>query len=450
MLSRRKFFRASAALAAGTTAALSAEEVSAQIKPGSVPSLKPPFRLTADWHRNAVKRFQERLAKLNLGGAIVADVLNRNYLSGIYLTETERPNYLFVPAKGEPVAFIPGLDRDMAASWWVKDYEWYFDYPHAGEFNKVVWKAGARVDLFQWMLRSLVRRGYGNAKLGLDREPTPSLARRFRDVLPEASLSDVSGELLGLRMIKTPEELELIQKAIDLHDAMLAFAREFILKNGTKVTDFDVRKATEEFGTRTLMAALGKEIDGHAHKGVGIGLGFTCRAGAATAYPHPNQFFFQRIAPGQAVQISAIIRIGGYGGEGYRALHIAPMDDLQKKMWDAHTEMTLKQAELCKAGAKCNAVAEGVLAIAQKAGMEKYVYHRPAHGQGAEGHQAPYLALGDDTVLAENMTFSNEPGLYNLEGGYGYNHSNCVRVGRDHGIIMNKTPLTRDFCWLKL
>jgi Xaa-Pro aminopeptidase len=412
--------------------------------------LKPPFRLTAEWHRATVKRFQERLAKLGLGGAIVADVLNRNYLTGIFLTETERPNYLFVPAKGDPVAFIPGLDRDMAASWWVKDFEWYFDYPHAGEYNRVVWKAGARADLFQWMLKSLAKRGYGNAKLGLDREPAPSLARRFREALPEASLSDVSRELLNMRMVKTPEELELTQKAIDLHDAMLSFARGYILENGTKVTDFDVRKATEEFGTRTLMAAMGAEVNGRAHHAVGVSLGFTCRAGAATAYPHPNQFFFARLAPGQAVQISSVIRIGGYGGEGYRALHIAPMDDLQKRMWEVHTEMTLKQAELCKAGTKCQEVAEAALAIAQKAGMERYVYHRPAHGQGSEGHQAPYLSLGDDTVLAENMTFSNEPGLYNLEGGYGYNHSNCVRVGRDRGHIMNKTPITREFCWLTL
>jgi Xaa-Pro aminopeptidase len=231
---------------------------------------------------------------------------------------------------------------------------------------------------------------------------------------------------------------------------MLEFARGYILEHGTAVTDFEVRHATEEFGTRTLMAAMGDEVDGHAHKAVGIRLGFGCRAGVATAYPHPNQFFYQRIARGQAVQIASVILIGGYGGEGYRALHIAPMDDLQKKLWETHTEMTLRQAELCKAGAKCQDVAAAVLAIAKKAGVEKYVYHRPAHGQGMEGHQAPYIALGDDTVLAENMTFSNEPGLYNLEGGYGYNHSNCVRVAKDRGVIMNKTPLTKEFCWLKI
>lgn len=450
MVTRRGFL-GMAGMAAGIGGFVpGAERLFAQVKPGNVASLKPPFRLSVDWHRATVKRFQDRLAKLGLGGAIVTDVLNRNYLTGIFLTETERPNFLFVPVRGEPVAFIPGLDRDMAASWWVKEFEWYFDFPHAGEYNQVTWKAGARADLFQWMLNGLAKRGFGSAKLGIDREPTPSMEKRFRESLPEASLNDISRELLGMRIVKTPEELALMQKAIDLHDAMMAFARGFILENGTKITDFHVRQATEEFGTRTLMAAMGKEVDGRAHNAVGISLGFGCRAGVSTAYPHPNQFYFEKIQPGQAVQIAAVIRIGGYGGEGYRALHIAPMNDLQKKMWEVHTEMTVKQAELCRAGVKCQEVAEATLAIAQKAGMDKYVYHRPAHGQGAEGHQAPYLSLGDDTLLAENMTFSNEPGLYNLEDGYGYNHSNCVHVRKDRGVIMNKTPLTKEFCWLKI
>lgn len=449
MLTRRRFVQ-SLGVAAGVAGAVPASKLLADIKPGNVPSLRPPFRLPVEWHRAAVKRFQARLAEMELDGAIVTDVLNRNYLTGIFLTETERPNFLFIPAKGDPTAFVPGLDRDMVASWWVKDFEWYFDFPHAGEYNQNVWKAGPREDLFAWMLKGLAKRGYGSAKLGLDREAPPSVAKKFKETLQAATLGDVSKILLAMREVKTSEELALMQKAIDLHDAMIVFARDFIVKHGTEVTDFDVRKATEEFGTRTLMAAMGSEVNGRAHHAVGITLGFSCRAGVATAYPHPNQFFFTRIARGQSVQIASVIHMGGYGGEGYRALHVAPMDDAQKKMWDVHTEMTLKQAEWCKAGARCQEVGEAVLAIANKAGLSKYVYHRPAHGQGMEGHQAPYLSLGDDTLLVENMTFSNEPGLYNLEGGYGYNHSNCVHVGKDRGTIMNKAPLTREFCWLKL
>lgn len=449
MLSRRKFLT-SVGVAAGTVTAIEPSKLARDSKPGSVPSLKPPFRLPVGWYRRTVQRFQARLAEKNLAGAVVTDVLNRNYLSGIFLLQTERPNYLFIPAKGEPFALIPGLDRDMVASWWIEDFEWYFDFPHSDGYDRMVWKAGAKDDLFIHFLKSLEKRGFGEAKLGIDAEPSPSTEKKFKGALPRATLTDISKDLLGMRQVKTPEELELIQKAVDLHDGMLAFARGFILSHGSDITDYDVRHATEEFGARTLIAAMGSEIDGRAHHGVGISLAFSCRTGVGTAYPHPNQFFYTPIRKGQAIQISAVIRIGGYGGEGYRALHIEPMNDLQKKMWDVHTEMTLKQAEWCRAGAKCQDVGEAVLAIARKAGLEKYVYHRPAHGQGMEGHQAPYLALGDDTVMVENMTFSNEPGLYNLEGGYGYNHSNCVLVGKDRGVIMNKTPLTREFCWLSL
>ena len=449
MQSRRQFVQSLSGVALGS--GLVAQGGGSQdIKLGRVTSLQPPFRLPIDWYRKTVGRFQARLRELKLDGAIVSDVLNRNYLTGIFLTETERPNYLFIPAKGDPLAFIPGLDRDMASSWWVKDVQWYFDFPHAGTFNQVVWNAGPNQDLFVWMLEGLAKKGFGRALLGIDRELTPSLASKFKATLPEARQRDISKELLGMRIVKTSEELELTQKAIDLHDAMLSFARDFILDKGTAVTDFDVRMATEEFGTRTLMAAMGSEVDGRAHHSVGISLRFSCRAGVSTAYPHPNQFFYAQIGRGQSVQISSVIQIGGYGGEGYRALHIEPMNELQKRMWDVHTEMTLRQAELCKVGVRCQEIAEKTLAIAKNGGMEKYVYHRPAHGQGMEGHQAPYLALGDGTVLKENMTFSNEPGLYNLEDGYGYNHSNCVLVGKERGAIMNKTPLTREFCWLKL
>ena len=448
-LSRRRFFHSLTLSAAALTTMSRADDAIAtatRIEPPS--SLRPPFRLPVSWYLATVKRFQAKLKEQGLAGAIVADPLNRNYLTGLFLTETERPNFLFVPAEGEPTAFIPGLDRDMVGSWWIKNFEWYFDYMHAGEYNKVVWKAGPAEDLFLWMLKGVSKRGFGKRKLGIDREPTPSVSKKFKATLPEASLTDIARLLLHMREIKTPEEIELTEKAIDLQDRMLMFAREYILEHGSDVRDYDVRTATSEWATRELMRQL--PLDGRPHNGVGINLSFGCRAGVSTAYPHPNQFFYQRLERGQPVQIAARITIGGYGGEGYRALHIEPMTDPQRRMWEVHNEMTLVQADLSKAGARCNEIAEKVLAVAEKAGMEKYVYHRPAHGAGMEGHQAPYVALGDQTVLEENMMFSNEPGLYNPEGGYGYNHSNTILVERERGRRMNQVPLTKEWCWLKL
>jgi Xaa-Pro dipeptidase len=413
-----------------------------------VTPLSPPFRLSESWYRQTVKRLQDRLAERGLDGIILKDRWNIIYVSGLFHTTTERPFWLFVPTRGEPIFFYPGLDKDLVNTWWIKEGEWYFDYPHAGPFNTLAYKAGPKADLLQWMLKGLARRGFGRARLGIEEEVGPTTMKRMQDALPEARFEVAGDLLLRMRMIKTPEEIELTRKAIALHDRMLAFARDYILQRGTDATDFEVRHRTEEFATHELMKLM--QPTGRPHQAVGVSLRFGCRAGVATAYPHPNQFFYARIRRGDAVQIAAVITIGGYGGEGYRALHIEPMTDHHRKLWDVHTEMVLKQQELSKAGVRCQEVAEKVLEIAVRARLERYVYHRPAHGQGMEGHQAPYIAPGDDTILEEGMMFSNEPGLYDPENGFGYNHSNCVLVTRERGVALNQTPLTREWCWLKL
>jgi Xaa-Pro aminopeptidase len=448
-LSRRQFLH----LAGSSTVLVRVGKINATAKSKSTPVLEvaplaPPFVLPIEWYKNTVKRLQQPLGEKGLDGIILKERWNIIYMSGLFHTTTERPFWLFVPTKGEPAFFYPGLDRDLIDAWWIKDGAWYFDFPHAGEFNQVVWTAGNQADLLQWMLKELGRRGFGKAKLGIEQEVGPKTMSKMKEALPEAAFEEAGDILWKMRQVKTAEEIELTQKAIDLHDRMLEFARGYILMHGTDVTDFDVRNATEVWGTEQLMKLM--KLDGRPHHGVGISLNFGCRVGAATGYPHPNQFFYKRLERGDAIQIASVIQIGGYGGEGYRALQTYPMNDQQKKMWEVHTEMTRLQAELCKAGTRCQEVAEKVLAVAQRARLEKYVYHRPAHGQGMEGHQPPYLALGDETVLEENMMFSNEPGLYNPRGGYGYNHSNNVLVGNQKGAIMNQMPLTKQWCWLEI
>ena len=457
---RRNFLKSSAFGVTGAAlgspaiarAALQAENRAGAMPQKAYPPLPGPFRLPAEWYQTTTTRFQQQLAEKKLDGALVSDPNNINYLTGSFAVTTERPIWLFVPAKGQPSVFHPGLDRDLWGDWWVKDREWYFDYPHHGEFNQLVWTAGPKADLFQWMLNGLKKRGVKGG-IGFEKRPSDDDLAAMKRTSPELKLDwqIVSPVLLHMREVKTQEELALDRVALSLHDRMMDFARDYIMSHGTDATDFEVAHATESFGASELTKYL--KLTGKPHTGVGVHVGFECRTGVATAYPHPNQFFYERIKRGDALQIAAGVRIGGYGGEGYRAMQILspdPLDPLRSKMWDVHTQMTLEQQKLMKTGTACNQVAAGVLNLARMTGLEKYVYHRPAHGEGSEGHQAPYLSLGDTTLLEENMTFSNEPGLYNPAGGFGYNHSNLVRVTKDGGEQMNRTPLTKDWCWIKI
>jgi len=156
------------------------------------------------------------------------------------------------------------------------------------------------------------------------------------------------------------------------------------------------------------------------------------------------------VKKGDAIQVAGVVTIGGYGGELYRAYQIAPWDAHREKVWDVHSESCRIQQEQSRAGVSCSHVAKAVHDHQVKSGMQKYIYHRPAHGQGMEGHQPPYVALGDFTTMQAGMTFSNEPGLYDPENGFGYNHSDCVLVTAGGGIPMGSVPMTKEWCFLKL
>jgi Xaa-Pro aminopeptidase len=457
MPSRRAFVRQSLlAAAAGLTPARNARGAVPQW--WNAPARDPatglqdlPDRLPIAWYRATVARLQGALAAQGLDGILCKDQWNVNYVSGYFHSQTERPEALWVPAQGEPTLFVPGLDRDLVTSWWIRDAEYYFDYPHAETNNDprggAVLDPRGTVDLWRWMMQGLAHRGYAAKTIGLDWDAPESTLRKFRETLPQATFRHAGEALLQMRIIKTPEEIALTQRAIDYADQMLEFCRRYVLEHGTDATDFAVRHAAEAFGAELVLRDVKR--DGRPHSAVGVSFNVGCRTGVGTAYPHPNQFFHSRIKRGDALQFSGImVRIGGYGGEGYRACHVLPITDPQRRMWDVHTEMTLAQQDLSKAGVACRDVASRVHEIARRAGLERFVYHRPAHGAGMEGHQQPYISLGDPTILAAGMMFSNEPGLYDPVRGYGYNHSNNLLITAARGMQMNKTPLTKEWCFL--
>jgi Xaa-Pro aminopeptidase len=408
-------------------------------------------RLDVAWHRAAVRRLQARLREAGIDGVLLSDRWNVIYFSGLWFTSTERPFALFVPAQGtDLVWFHPGLDRDLVATWWIPEKEAYFDFLHGeGAFpdrGKV--QMGATVDLTRWMLKGLRRRGQAGKTLGVDGPITTDLAGAAADVLPDTRLKKAGDLCERMRMVKTAEEIALTQRAMDYFSRIHAFARDYILERGTEATDFEVQTAAIQYGVDLIMRDIKR--DGRPHTAVGIQVDLGVRTGTGTAYPHPNQFHHNRIKKGDALQVAGVVKVGGYGGELYRAYQIAPHDAFREKVWEVHTESCRIQREASAAGVTCSYVARQVHLHQVRNGMANYIYHRPAHGEGSEGHQPPYIALGDHTMLEAGMTFSNEPGLYVPDQGFGYNHSDNVLVTEERGVGMGSVPWTREWCFLRL
>lgn len=395
---------------------------------------------------------QDKLDERGIDGILITDRWNIIYYTGLFHSATERPFACFIPTNEMAVYwFHPGLDLELVKSWWMKESEYYLDYPHAeGAYpdqGKV--SIGPAVDLVEWQLKGLEKRGFGSKKIGLSATPSYKKLKRMGEILIKASFEDVSDICMKMRRVKTVEEIALSQRAYNYFSQIHAWTRDYILEYGTDLTDFQVKMAATEYGTDLIMKDIIR--DGHPHSAVGISIGIGCRTGIGTAYPHPNQFHHNKIEKGHSIQVSGVVRLGGCGGELYCPYQIAPWDDEMEKMWEVMAEGSRMQIEMSGVGTRCQDIARAVHEYQIKNGMQKYIYQRVAHGEGMEGHQEPYIALGEETVLENNMTFSMEPGLFYPKGGYGYNPSDLVVVAEGTGYTMGSVPnLTKEWALLKL
>ncbi len=413
-------------------------------------------RLPLEWNKRTVARFKDTLSQQGIEAFLVRDPLNTIYLTGYWHTTTERPEATYMNKDdADPWYLYPALDRDLVRSWWFGGGWMYFDYMHAeGAFpqeGKVV--QGKTVDLFQFMLEGIKKHGVQGKKIGIDGELYPEELAKAKAILPGVEWVNVSSILIKMREVKTPEELALWRRAYVYFDRAHAFARDYVLTHGTDVTDYEVGVAATLWINDILYSELHLN-NGAPHHGVSSEISLQARVGPLTAYPHPNQPLYNRIARNMALQIEGVGLIGGYGGENYRMFILADsngdFDPHMRKLWEVSAHCCDMQVDLQKEGSTCSSVAYAIHKYQVENGVQDYIYHRPAHGEGSEGHQPPYLALGDYTVLQRGMCFSEEPGLFDPKNGCGFNWSDTVVTAQKSGYRMSRVPYSKEWCWIRL
>jgi Xaa-Pro dipeptidase len=430
------------------------------LKPGSGVDAPPEpanfDRLPLNWYKAKVNTFKDKLAEQGIEAFLLRNVLNVSYLIGYYHVETERPQATFMNKDdSDPWYLYPGLDRDIVKSWWYGGGLAYYDYPDARGVYPYEGKVatGPANDILTYTLEGIKKHGLQGKKLGIDSELYPSELEKVKKVFPDVEVVNIGPMLLKMRELKSPEELALWRRAYSIYDKGHAFGRDYILTHGTDVTDLEVSTACTLWTSNLLYSSLDLH-GGEANYGVGASMHYSCRAGTVTSYPHPNQPYFNKIQKNQPIQISGGCRIGGFGGEGYRMFITADdsgkFDPHMGKLWEVSQHSCDMQVELQVAGSSCQSVAEKILAYQIKQGCAEYIYHRPGHGEGTEGHQPPYLSLGDETILQKTMCFSEEPGLYDSKNKVGFNWSDTVVTGERTGYRMSMVPYSKEYLWIKL
>lgn len=359
--------------------------------------------LTTAFYRTAMDRIRQQAAAANLDGMLLLDSNNLTYATGFFHRANERPMGVYIPVAGEPVLLMPHLEKENAEANWIQDIRTYPEFP--GHVHPVL-----------WMLREI-----GTPRVGVDTLE----GRLLRDASAEFPGLELSDIVTRQRFVKTPEELALVRAAAGYADACLDHMRrhiaEIVAGGGTEI---DIMHA----GVGAAAAKLKSEL-GQAFDGTELSVGGSVHSGPRGALPH-GQTTARRPQPGDTIIAGIGATVGGYHAEsGATFVYGEPVRDTLKCLKAAAAADAAGIAAL-KPGARCEDVNIAALAEIEAAGFGAFIRHRIGHGMGVQGHEGPWLAPGDRTLVAEGMVFSNEPGIYRPEID-GYRTINTMIVGAD-------------------
>jgi Xaa-Pro dipeptidase len=341
--------------------------------------------LGESFYRRKLRQIRAKLVEAELEGILLLDMYNVIYASGFFHSPSERPIGFYIPASGEPTLYIPLLEQENASDGWVKDIRTYFEFP--GNTHPVVWMA----------------QDIGVRRLGIDRLEH-SIFTHLQQIFNHVVISPIVDTL---RHLKEPEELTLIRKAASYADYFLQFLSDHVSEL--------IREGATELGILNTCLVATKEKQardlGEVFAKTKVGVTATVHTGPRAALPHgkpsgrkPNY--------GDVLIAGIGASVGGYHAESGATFVLGEATPEQLHCLNAAAICNDAAVAALRVGARCKDVNEAALEQLKEAGLADYIRHRIGHGMGIQGHEAPWLAPGDNTQLLANMVFSNEPGIY--------------------------------------
>ena len=184
--------------------------------------------------RNRLTLFQNKLAEKNIDLALITDEDNVYYLTGYYdylHMEFGRPTILVVPQNGPVILITPTIDLNAAQS--------------AAQVDRIApWNDGMGNEWREELPKAIKN----TTTIAVEPDHMPPMVRAYvSEVIDRQRVDNATPLLSAMRMIKSPEELQLARHAGEVATAMMVAGRGAIADG---VPEFEVAIATSQAGTR--------------------------------------------------------------------------------------------------------------------------------------------------------------------------------------------------------
>jgi Xaa-Pro dipeptidase len=404
-VSRRDFIHGAATstgLAALPAAAAAAQGPGREGPPASIRALKPfPGKATPITEAERLARI-EKARRLMTDNGIAAMVLepstSMTYFADVRWGLSERPFLLIIPAKGQ-LAYVAPAFEEMRAREITKFTDDVRVWQEDEDWGAIL--AGVLKD-----------RGIATGKVAIEERVRFFIADGLRAASPRVDFVLATPVTAGCRMIKSPAEIALMQRANDI--TIEAYKAAFAaLHEG--MTQFDFQR-----NVRAAFEALGAPVGSAG-----------AQFGKYSAFPH-GSIQPQKLAAGEVVLVDGGCNVEGYQSDITRTTVFGKPSQRQLDVWNLEKEAQAAAFKAAQVGATCESVDAAARKVITDAGFgPDYkvpgLPHRTGHGIGMDGHEWTNFVRGNKTRLAPGMCFSDEP-MIAIYGEFGIRLEDCLYI----------------------
>jgi len=253
-----------------------------------------------------------------------------------------------------------------------------------------------------WMPQLFGEAKLGSKDLGFESQGiTYGMYRSLREAvesMPESdrpNLVPTDDVVESLRIIKEPDELVALQRAVTLGDDAFQHVAERIQPGWTeKQIAWEIERYAREHGAE------------------GLSFPTIVAAGPWGAMPHaqPRDHV---VKEGDGIVIDMGVNLDGYMSDLTRTVFVGGKPDAEfRKIYDIVLAAQLTAEDLARTGMTGGDVHNIAHKVIEEAGYGDKFGHGLGHGVGLQVHESPRVSRTSDDVLADGMVITVEPGIY--------------------------------------
>jgi Xaa-Pro dipeptidase len=365
--------------------------------------------------KERIAKAQTLMAEAKMDAIFLEGTTSCYYFTGMRWGQSERTFGVVIPAKGAIAYVCPKFEEDRARE---------LILPAFGEEVRC-WEE--HESPYAVIVGIVKDRGVIHHAIGMEERVRFFIANGVKKEAAGFEVVDATPVTAGCRMIKSPAEIALMQKASDV--TIEAYKASFT----TIVAGMSQTQLSNNISA--------------AFKKLGFSGGASVQVGKYSALPH-GSITPQTIKEGDVVMVDGGTSCEGYASDITRTIVVGKPTQRQIDVWNVEKKAQDAAFAAIKIGAPCEQVDAAARAVIENAGFSTNyklpgLPHRTGHGIGLEGHEWTNFVKGNKTPIAVGMCFSDEPTI-SIPGEFGIRLEDCVYIAADGPKFFSKQSISID------